>query len=69
MEEVCGICGEPLDKTDAVSCIGCGAKIHFDSAENAEDSCSSIVIQGNTCALAFMCKRCSDMQPSESNSC
>jgi len=62
MEEVCSVCGKPLDEIYAVSCIGCGGKIHFPSAENVKDSCGSIVTQWNICGLAFVCKKCSAVQ-------
>jgi len=63
MEEICNVCGKPLDEIYAVSCIGCGRKIHFPAAESVNDSCGSIVNQWNICGLAFVCKRCSNEQP------
>ena len=59
MEEVCSVCGKVLDEIYAVSCIGCGGKIHFPSAEGAENTCGYIVTQWNICGLAFLCKKCS----------
>jgi hypothetical protein len=62
MEEICSVCGKPLDKMYAVTCIGCGGEIHFPSADTHENSCGSIVTQWNVCGLAFICKRCLAMQ-------
>jgi hypothetical protein len=62
MEEVCSVCGKPLDEIYAVSCIGCGGKIHFPSAENSGYSCGSIVTQWNICGITFVCKKCSATQ-------
>jgi hypothetical protein len=62
VEEVCGVCGKLLDEIYAVSCIGCGGKIHFPAAENVKDNCGSIVTQWNICGLAFVCKKCSAVQ-------
>ncbi len=63
MAEICSVCSKPLDKTNAVTCIGCGREIHFPSEESAEDSCGFIVTQWNVCGLAFVCKLCSNQQP------
>ena len=62
MVEVCSVCGKPLDEIYAVSCIGCGGKIHFSSDENVGDTCGSIVTQWNVCGLAFVCKNCTEAQ-------
>ena len=62
MEEICSVCGKPLDEIYAVSCIACGRKIHFSPAETSRDDCSHIVTQLYTCGLAFVCKHCSAVQ-------
>jgi hypothetical protein len=63
MEEICSVCGKPVDEIYAVSCIGCGGKIHFPAADTSENNYGSIVTQWNICGLAFVCKRCSNEQP------
>ena len=62
MEEICHVCGKPLDEIYAVSCIGCGRRIHFAPEESAKESCANIVTQVYACGLAFVCKQCSAQQ-------
>jgi hypothetical protein len=62
MNEVCHVCGKPLDELYAVTCMSCGRKIHFPAVESAGDDCGSIVTELYACALAFVCKCCSEQQ-------
>jgi len=62
MAEVCHVCGKPLDEIYSVSCMVCGRKIHFPSAETADKGCGHIVTQWYACALSFECNRCSEQK-------
>jgi hypothetical protein len=58
METTCPICERPLDDLYAVSCMACGRRVHFRSAESGGESCSRIVSQLCLCGLAFLCNSC-----------
>lgn len=58
MEETCPICGCPLDDLYVVSCMACGRRVHFQSVESGDESCSGIVSQLCLCGLAFLCNSC-----------
>jgi hypothetical protein len=63
MEELCGVCGKPLDGIYDVTCMACGRKIHFPAVDTQGHSCACVVTQLYACALAFLCKNCAEEQP------
>lgn len=66
-EELCGVCGGPLDGIYDVTCMACGRKIYFPAVETQEYRCASVVTQLYACALAFLCKNCAGEQQPKRN--
>ena len=58
VNEMCAICGEPIDDVCGVSCIACGKRVHFRGADAPGPDCSRIVSQLDLCGLAFICEAC-----------
>ena len=58
MDNICHVCGQPLDEIYPVSCIRCGRRVHFRTADSQGNDCCRILTQLSLCGLAFICNLC-----------
>lgn len=59
MEEVCGVCGEPLDEENASRCVLCGRRFHMAWSIHAPVSnCGRVWFNDMACRIAFVCNIC-----------
>lgn len=59
MEEICHVCGEPLDDVDRAHCNWCGEPFHFAmSITSQTQDCGRVWIDEELLALTFICQSC-----------
>lgn len=60
-EEVCGVCGEPLDGENMSRCILCGRPFHLAMSVKAQTpNCGGYTMLEESWGLAFVCNRCAE---------
>ena len=59
MEEICAVCGKPLDGENVARCISCGGRFHLAWSVHAEvTDCGRVWVDDNVHAMVFMCDNC-----------
>lgn len=64
LEELCGVCGEPLDEKNVSCCSLCGRKFHMAWSIDAEvRNCGRVYSDDVRCAIGFACNICLSEHP------
>ena len=63
MDDVCHVCGRALQEPYIVTCMACGRRTHFQSADETEASCSQVISHLTICGLSFLCNPCYGLAP------
>ena len=65
-EEICCICGGPLDGENVSRCAICGQPFHMAWSVQAQvPECGRYLIRDEACSLAFICNKCLATLPKE----
>ncbi len=69
MEELCGVCGQPLDQENVARCFLCGQRFHMAWSIHAEmENCGRVFFNDAHCTMAFVCNVCLAQNPQLSQS-
>lgn len=64
MEEICDVCGQPLDEKNVSRCRLCGRKFHMAWSVDAQiQNCGHVWFDKLSNGMAFACKFCVDENP------
>ena len=68
MEDICEICGQPLDDNNSSRCALCGRRFHMAWSVNAEvQQCGQIWFDPISGGMGFVCNICVDEHPEMGN--
>ena len=64
MEDLCHVCGKPLDEQNTSQCRLCGRKFHLAwSVDAGIENWGHVWFDTRSCGMAFACKCCIDENP------
>ena len=64
LEDICDVCGKPLDEENVSRCLICGRRFHMAWSTDAPvENCGRAFFDERSSALAFICNPCADENP------
>lgn len=69
MEEICDVCGQPLDEENVARCALCGRRFHLAWSIHAQvENCGRVCFDNRSWSMVFVCHPCLAQHPELSQS-